>query len=134
MRTLRLMFLGMTVAMLLAAPCLPALAAPPGAIGNALPVIPLPSASHAAGRPEMHSYQPYSGLQFGFRPSPPVRRGVLSSQPRIIMPKRVAPLIEYGGSAPDAAQWYAYCADRPGTVDPPTGAYAPRRVPEGQCP
>lgn len=70
-------------------------------------------------RPEMRSYQPYAGLQFGFRPTPPSERGTRSRRSDVVMPKRVAPLIEYGRRGAYSAQWYRYCADRfDGTLEP----------------
>ncbi len=66
----------------------------------------------APQRPEMRSYQPYTGLQFGFRPEPPGRRGIRpepKTRPEIIMPEPVSPLIEYGTSTPHAGQYYRYC-------------------------
>jgi hypothetical protein len=85
-------------------------------------------------RPEMRSYQPYSGLQFGFRPTPPIPRGVRSTRPRIVMPKRVAPLIEYGTATPYSAQGYAYCANPPGDFEPRTGPYDSQPIERSQCP
>lgn len=61
-------------------------------------------------RPEIRSYQPYSGLQFGFRPEPPRRRRIGEPRPQVIMPQPVAPLIEYGTKTPYSARYYAYCA------------------------
>ena len=84
-------------------------------------------------RPEMRSYQPYSGLQFGFRPTPPVQRGVRSSRPRVVMPKPVAPLIGYG-NPPNLSLGYAYCAEPPGNLEPVTGPYAAKPLPTPQCP
>ncbi len=74
-------------------------------------------------RLEMHSYQPYSGLQFGFRPEPPAQHGVTSERPTIVMPKRLAPLIEYGTPSPYSAQWYAYCAEKFQSFEPRSGRY-----------
>jgi hypothetical protein len=85
-------------------------------------------------RPEMRSYQPYSGLQFGFRPRTPTQRGVKSKRPRIVTPKRVAPLIEYGTTTPYSAQGYAYCAEPPGNFEPRTGPYDPAPIGKAQCP
>ncbi len=67
----------------------------------------------APQRPEMRSYQPYSGLQFGFRPEPPGQRGIRlnpSTRPKIIMPEPVSPLIEYHTPTPRAGQYYRYCS------------------------
>ena len=85
-------------------------------------------------RPEMRSYQPYSGLQFGFRPTLPIQRGVKSKRPRVVMPKRVAPLTESGKDTPHSARGYAYCADPPGDFEPRTGPYDPHPVERQQCP
>jgi hypothetical protein len=85
-------------------------------------------------RPEMRSYQPYSGLQFGFRPTAPIQRGVKSKRPRVVMPKRVGPTIEYGRATPYSAQGYAYCADPPGDFEPRTGPYDSRPIERRQCP
>jgi len=82
-------------------------------------------------RPEIRSYKPYSTLQFGFRPRPPIQRGVRTTRPRIVMPKRVAPLLDDGGYS---AQGYSYCADAPGGIEPREGPYGPAPVSPGQCP
>jgi BA14K-like protein len=74
-------------------------------------------------RLEMHSYQPYSGLQFGFRPDPPANRTFGRKPPQVIMPEPVAPLIEYGRPTPYSQQWYVYCADRYRSFEPETGLY-----------
>jgi hypothetical protein len=78
-----------------------------GEIGQPLIVSP-----PAIERPEIRSYQPYSGLQFDFRPEPPGERGIRpkrETRPRVVMPVPVSPLIEYGQSNPDASQYYRYC-------------------------
>jgi hypothetical protein len=85
-------------------------------------------------RPEMRSFQPYSGLQFGFRPTPPIQRGVKSKRPKVIMPKRVAPLIEFDRATPNSAQGYAYCPEPPGNIEPRTGPYDPAPSRTSQCP
>jgi hypothetical protein len=85
-------------------------------------------------RPEMRSYQPYSGLQFGFRPTPPIQRGVKSKRPRVVMPRRVAPLIENGTDTPYAAQGYAYCGNPPGDFEPRSGPYGSQPIERRQCP
>jgi hypothetical protein len=62
-------------------------------------------------RPEMHSFQPYSGLQFGFRPEPPGKHGIRPKpkpRPEVVTPKAVSPLIEYGAPDPRASQYYSY--------------------------
>jgi len=74
-------------------------------------------------RLEMRSYQPYSGLQYGFRPDPPANRTFGRKPPPIPMPEPVAPLIEYGTPTPYSAQWYVYCADRYRNFEPETGLY-----------
>jgi hypothetical protein len=61
-------------------------------------------------RPEIRSYQPYSGLQFGFRPEPPRQRRIGEERPAVVMPEAVPPLIEYGAEQPYAAQYYRYCS------------------------
>ncbi len=69
--------------------------------------------------PAMHSYQPYAGLQFGFRPEPPAQRGVQDDRPPIPGPTRVPPLIEYGKApSPYAAQGYAYCSEQARGFEP----------------
>ncbi len=97
--------------------------APAGAAPVAVAVFGEGQIVRVADRPEMRSYQPYSGLQFGFRPEPPVQRGVATERPTIVMPKRLAPLIEYGTPSPYSAQWYAYCAERFQGLEPRTGRY-----------
>ena len=77
-------------------------------------------------RLEMRSYQPYSTLQYGFRPSPPVQRGVKRTRPEIVMPTPRAPLIEYGRPSPYSALWYAYCAEKFHSFEPATGLYTTR--------
>jgi hypothetical protein len=62
-------------------------------------------------RPEIRSYQPYSGLQFGFRPEPPVDRRE-PERPRVVRPEAVPPLIRSGPPLPHDAQYYGYCARR----------------------
>ena len=39
------------------------------------------------------------------------------------MPKRLAPLIDYGTPKPYSAQWYAYCAEKFQSFEPGTGRY-----------
>ena len=82
-------------------------------------------------RPEIRSYKPYSTLQFGFRPRPSIQRGVRTTRPRIVMPKRVAPLLDDGGYS---AQGYSYCADAPGAIEPREGPYGSAPIGPGQCP
>ncbi len=85
-------------------------------------------------RPEIRSYQPYSGLQQGFRPLPPVQRGVRTLRPKIIAPKPVAPLILYGPPYPYVAQGYSYCPDPLQPIEPREGPYGPRPIGPRQCP
>lgn len=82
-----------------------------------------PAPREAPNRLEMHSYQPYSGLQYGFRPDPPANRTFGRRPPQVVMPERIAPLIEYGKPTPYSAQWYVYCADRYRSFEPDTGLY-----------
>ena len=73
----------------------------------------LPAAgSHQIQRPEMRSHQPYSGLQFGFRPEPPRERGIrpkTEKRPKVVVPVPVAPLMEYGKPRPYASRPFRYC-------------------------
>jgi len=91
-----------------------------------------PALSLVADKPEMRSFQPYSGLQYGFRPRPPAKYGVRTSRPKVIMPKRVAPMIGYGDRG--LSLGYAYCAESPGHIEPRTQAYGPRPAESDQCP
>ena len=55
--------------------------------------------------------RPESGERF--RLEPPGRRGIRlkpKMRPKIIMPKPVSPLIEYGAPKPHAGQYYRYCS------------------------
>lgn len=64
-------------------------------------------------RPDIRSYQPYSGLQFGFRPEPPGQRGIRpdrDSRPRVVKPIPVSPLIEYDPRAPFSGPSYRFCS------------------------
>jgi hypothetical protein len=74
-------------------------------------------------RPEIRSFQPYSGLQYGFRPTPRPQRGVVEKRPRVVTPTPVPPLIEYGTPTPYSAQWYTYCAEKYRSFEPSTGRY-----------
>jgi hypothetical protein len=94
----------------------------------ALPTMPV------VDRPEIRSYQPYSGLQFNFSPTPPVQRGVQRKRPKIVAPKRVEPLIEYGPSRPYSSGGYAYCVDRPGQIEPRDGPYGGQPLGQRTCP
>ena len=72
-------------------------------------------------RLEMRSYQPYSGLQYGFRPPPQTEHGVKTDRPEIVQPIPLAPLIET--PTPFTALWYAYCAEKYRSFEPSTGTY-----------
>ena len=75
-------------------------------------------------RLELRSYEPYSTLQYGFRPEPPSPpRGVLKTRPEIVKPTRVAPLINSGAPVPYTADWYRYCAQNYRSFEPGTGLY-----------
>jgi hypothetical protein len=67
-------------------------------------------------RPEMRSYQPYSGLQYGFRPEPPGENGIRPEdediRPEIVVPHPVPPLIEYGPPPVSTGPSHSYCSDR----------------------
>ena len=85
--------------------------------GSAVALAGGPLAGSAPQRPEIRSYQPYSGLHFGFRPEPPGRRGIRpkrTTRPEIIMPEPVSPLVEHGTPTPHAGQYYRYCPRRTG--------------------
>jgi hypothetical protein len=81
-----------------------------------------PGALPPIERPEIRSYQPYSGLQYGFRPPPPAER-TRPTRPRILAPAPLSPLIRPGVPHPYTAQWYAYCADKYVSFEPRTGLY-----------
>jgi hypothetical protein len=85
-------------------------------------------------RPEIRSYQPYSGLQFNFAPEPPVQRGVRQKRPKIIAPRPVEPVIEFGPPRPYAVERYAYCSDRPGQIEPRDGPYGDQPLGQRTCP
>ncbi len=72
-------------------------------------------------RLEMRSYLPYSGLQKGFRPPPPMQHGVVTDRLEIVQPIPLAPLMDT--PTPFSAQWYAYCAERYRSFEPSTGTY-----------
>jgi hypothetical protein len=75
-------------------------------------------------RLELRSYEPYSTLQYGFRPEPPSPpRGVRKTRPEIVKPTRVAPLIRSGAPVPYTADWYRYCARSYRSFEPGTGLY-----------
>jgi hypothetical protein len=100
----------------------------PGAAPDALPrAAPLATTAGplmpVIDRPEMRSYQPYSGLQYGFRPTPPIERGMRRDRPEVVMPTPVPPLIRSGVPHPYSAQWYAYCAQKYRSFEPGTGLY-----------
>lgn len=85
-------------------------------------------------RPEIRSYQPYSGLQFNFSPEPPIQRGVGQKRPKIVAPRPVEPVIEYGAPRAYSAEGYAYCPDRPGQIEPREGPYAGAPLGQRTCP
>jgi hypothetical protein len=85
-------------------------------------------------RPEIRSYQPYSGLQFNFAPTPPVQRGVHRKRPKIVEPRPVEPVIEYGASRAHSTGGYAYCLDRPGQIEPRDGPYGDQPLGQRTCP
>ena len=98
-------------------------------LAMALVALASPAPTWAIDRPEIRSFQPYSGLQSGFRPAPPIQRGVRTSRPQVVMPKPVAPMIGY------RTPGYAYCAEQPdGTLEPLAGPYAAKPLPRAQCP
>jgi hypothetical protein len=85
-------------------------------------------------RPEIRSYQPYSGLQFNFAPEPPLQRGVQQKRPKIIAPRPVEPVIEFGPPNPYSVERYAYCPDRPGQIEPRDGPYGDTPLGQRTCP
>jgi hypothetical protein len=85
-------------------------------------------------RPEIRSYQPDSGLPFNFSPEPPVQRGVRQKRPKIIAPRPVEPVIEFGPPRPYAVERYAYCPDRPGQIEPRDGPYGDAPLGQRTCP
>jgi hypothetical protein len=101
---------------------------PPDAIRPILPVTPV------VDRPEIRSYQPYSGLQFRFRPEPPLQRGVRQKRPKIVAPKPVEPVIEFGSPRPYSVERYTYCPDRPGQIEPRDGPYGHAPLGQRTCP
>ncbi len=112
---------------------------PAGVPAEAAPVVPAwadgGDVFQVVDRLEMRSYQPYQTLQFGFRPTPPVQRGVRSSRPEIVMPRRVTPLVENGPGGPRLSLGYAYCADRPtGTIEMRDGPYGAHPLARATCP
>jgi len=90
----------------------------------------LPPPPRPAGRPEMRSYQPYSGLQYGFRPTPPVERSVRASEPQITMPKRVEPLVRNG----TLSLGYAYCPEPRANIGLPSAPFGGPPAPSRTCP
>ena len=94
----------------------------------------MPLVTPVIDRPEIRSYQPYSGLQFNFRPDPPVQRGVHEKRPKIVAPRPVEPVIEYGPPRPYSVERYAYCPDRPGQIEPRDGPYGDRPLGQRTCP
>ena len=100
-------------------------AAPPASTSN-----PEMEAAQSGGielvqdRLELRSYEPYSTLQYGFRPEPPSPpRGVRKTRPEIVAPTRVAPLIRSGAPTPYTADWYRYRARSYRSFEPGTGLY-----------
>ena len=119
------------------------IAAISGGFANARPLVPpddalvMPSArpvTPVIDRPEIRSYQPYSGLQFNFAPEPPLQRGVHQKRPKIIAPRPVEPVIEFGPRRPYSAERYAYCPDRPGQIEPRDGPYGDTPLGQQTCP
>ena len=114
-----------------------------GGLTNARPIVPLGDAlvmqsarrvPPIIDRPEIRSYQPYSGLQFNFAPEPPLQRGVHQKRPKIIAPRPVEPVIELGRPGPYSVERYAYCPDRPGQIEPREGPYGDTPLGQGTCP
>jgi hypothetical protein len=95
-----------------------------------LPKPRLPPPPRPAARPEVRSYRPYSGLQYGFRPTPPVERSVRASEPEITMPKRVEPLVRNGR----LSLGYSYCAEPPANVGLPSAPFSGAPAPSRTCP
>jgi hypothetical protein len=116
------------------------------AIGDAAgagPIVPLhhpnvirstPQIMPVIDRPEIRSYQPYSGLQFNFAPTPPVQRGVHRKRPKVVAPRPVDPVIEYGPSRPYSMGRYDYCLDPPGQIEPRDGPYGDQALERRTCP
>jgi hypothetical protein len=106
--------------------------APGFAIAIAIP--PSPVVTPVIDRPEIRSYQPYSGLQFNFSLDQPVQRGVHQKRPKIIVPRPVEPVIESGPPRAYSVERYAYCADRPGQIEPRDGPYGDTPLGQRTCP
>lgn len=68
-------------------------------------------------RPEIRSFQRFE-------------RGVRTTRPRIILPKRMAPVGDETSSAGD----YSYCADAASDIEPREGPYAAAPIPLPYCP
>lgn len=83
-----------------------------------------------AGRPELRSYQPYAGLQYRFRPKPPVERSIRAEAPEITTPKRVEPLVEDG----KLSLGYAYCAEPRENIGLPGARFGGPPAPSRTCP
>lgn len=113
---------------------LSASALPIAAPEHAIAFTPRPVVTPVIDRPEIRSYQPYSGLQFNFTPEAPAQRGVHQKRPKIIVPRPVEPVIEFGPRRAYSVERYAYCPDRPGQIEPRDGPYG--NIPLGQrtCP
>ncbi len=114
-----------------------------GGLTNARPIVPLGDAlvmqsarpvTPVIDRPEIRSYQPYSGLQFNFAPEPPLQRGVRQKRPKIIAPRPVEPVIELGPPRAYSVERYAYCPDRPGQIEPRDGPYGDAPLGQRTCP
>jgi hypothetical protein len=113
-----------------------------GAIANARPIALPPRViatqptlvTPVIDRPEIRSYQPYSGLQFNFSPEPLPQRGVHRKRPKIVAPRPVDPVIEYGPSGSYSTGGYAYCTDRPGQIEPRDGPYGDAPLGQRTCP
>jgi len=87
------------------------------------------------GRGTAHEFGAFAGLPIIDRPEirsyQRAERGVRTTRPRIILPKRVSPLLEHEAfSAGD----YSYCADAPGNIEPREGPYAAAPIPLPYCP
>jgi hypothetical protein len=105
------------VAVLLAPLCVSTSKALPRGLDGALEFTGLAAGLRIVDRPEIRSF-------------PHAQRGVRTTRPRIILPRRVVPLLEdeafsYG---------YTYCADAPGDIEPREGPYAAAPIPLPYCP
>ena len=83
-----------------------------------------PTLGQAGSRPEVRSYQPYSGLQEEpVVPLPPAERGVERKRPEIPTPRARSPVIIHGAPEAYTAQWYVYCAAKHQSFEPGDGLY-----------